>query len=140
MFDAGDSLVAKYVSSSLNFFFANCFSILFSHCSSDIRLETPSEDNRQLKEDNRQLKEDNSQLKEDNRQLKEDVHNLQQAVENLSARMEELVQNVSRHMNNFNNREGSGRFNMGSGERRLVVSQEECCLVTLCRRFRGRKR
>ena len=108
------------------FFFTNCFSILLSHCSSDIRLETPSEDNRQLKEDNRQLK--------------EDVRNLQQAVENLSARMEELVQNVSRHMNNFNNREGSGRFNMGSGERRLVVSQEECCLVTLCRRFRGRKR
>ena len=125
-------MVIVWLQSMLSFLLT-ALSISLSHCSSDIRLETLSEDNRQLKEDNRQLK-------EDNRQLREDVHNLQQAVENLSARMEELMQNVGRHMNNFNNREGSGRFNMGSGERALVVSQEECCLVTLCRRFRGRKR
>lgn len=97
-----------------------------SHCSSDIRLET--------------LAEDYQQLKEDNRQLKEDVHNLQQTVETLSARMEELMQNVSRHMNNFNNREESGHFSVGSAEASLVVSQGECCFAPLCRKFRCRKK
>lgn len=104
-----------------------------SHCSSDIRLETLAENNRQLKEDNRQLK-------EDNRQLKEDVQNLQQTVETLSTRMEELIQNVSRHMNNFNNREGSGHFSVGSAETSLVVSQGGCCFAPLCRKFRCRKK
>ena len=97
-----------------------------SHCSSDIRLET--------------LAEDYQQLKEDNRQLKEDVHNLQQTVETLSARMEELMQNVSRHMNNFNYREESGHFSVGSAETSLVVSQGECCFAPLCRKFRCRKK